>query len=377
MAVALLASACAEGGRKDRVQSEIKIQANHHLVGLIGFPEFGSFPVKTEATAPFLGNFSLTEDSRYELRSGATVLGSGEYALSRNAELSVLVPTSLETVVFRGAYGLAERTNHLFFTDRVGERVGLYFGTRRASGAPDRDALAGMWHLMSMHVLFADDDALPGIHEVGRAFGGTITLDADGSISGNGSESTNSAARLPVTAPDDSFKAFRDGVFEFELRYGNDRRTFEGGGDGRMVFAVDGDERDGATGLLAMLRAQTRPLDPTDLAGTWVAGVWTVFLKPTASGVDAAIGTLEFTPGGAFRLEAVNNTRDTFRYTGTIDPIDNRRGAFDVDVSGTDEKWFGAVDDDYATVVMVDPFVERRSNNQVEINLIIAIRRVD
>ena len=77
-----------------------------------------------------------------------------------------------------------------------------------------------------------------------------------------------------------------------------------------------------------------------------------------------------------FRLDAVNNIGQDFSYSGSFEADDTNLGAIELEVDGTDETWFGAVGEGDDTIVLVDNFIESRLNNQVELNLIIAVRRV-
>src|SRR5690606_318859 len=131
-------------------------------------------------------------------------------------------------------------------------------------------------------------------------------------------------------------------------------------------------EGNGAAGLLVMLRHRTGTHDPARLEGRWILGLWTLFLRPTASGFDSAIGELELTRAGNWRLTALNNQGQDFAYNGTYTAADD--GALNCTVAGTNETWSGAFDQDYATLVVVDHFKEQRSNGQIEINFGIALR---
>jgi hypothetical protein len=385
LSLLLLLPACADGGKSESPQSEVKIIAEHHFVGMLGRPAFAAFPVAPGETQALVGRLSMSDDSRYSLRSGTTVLVTDSYALEKNGELALLVAqTRAPTHVYRGAYGLEDDSGHLFFTDRVGQAIGLYFGTRAVQGQPDPKALAGKWHLLSQHVMFAAAGTLPATSAVGRAFAGSVELAEDGRIAGTGVESTNTQATLSVggdPAGGGGLKAFADGEFEVVLDYGAnptpaDRRSFRGGGTGSLILTADHATDDGAAGLMVMMRHRDQAVDLSQLAGRYVAGVWTVFAKPTASGFDSAIGTLELTSSGVFRLVATNNEGEQFTYSGRFTASTTDLGALTFDVDGTKETWHGAVDAAHSTLCVVDPFVEKRADNQVELNLVFAIRPV-
>ena len=381
----LLVASCSSGGTDERPTCAVKVVANHHIAGILGRGDFPAFPVSPDDTLSIRGDIRMSDDSGYAMKNGNSLVAEGTYALEKTGEIAILVrQTQSSTHVWRGAYGLEGETNHVFFTDRVGSAIGMYMGTRVVEGDADQKGLAGDWHLFSTHVLFADQATTPGIHEVGRAFAGTVTVDEDGVMDGEGTESTNTNATLQIVgdpAENTGLSAFKDGGVELVLDYGGDpktadRRSFGGGGTPDLLLMADGTPEDGASGLLVMMRQRTTEIDPTKLAGTYQLGMWTIFLKPDASGFDSAIGTLELTESGNFRISATNSLGVEFSYTGkyVIDPANN--GGLTFEVSGTNETWKAAIDPKEATIVLLDNFTEQRSDGQVELNLMIGIRPV-
>ena len=364
----VLALGCAKGADEKQLQSEIKISETHHLVGIIGSTAFAAFPVTDGEVGPLSGLLETFDDSRYAIRAAGSVLREDSYALAANGAFKLLQARSQQsTLVYTGAYGFEGNTKNLFFTDRITNHVGLYVGLPRVVGTPDMASLAGSWHMLSMQVLFADAAALPSIHEVGRAFAGSVSLAADGSITGQGSESRVPSAQLPVTA---TLRAFQDGAFKLDADFGGDARRFEGGGTANLIAVVGLDgQGDRASGLCALLRHRSTPIDSSKLAGTYDIGGWTLVLNPSAAGFDATLGSLELTAAGDFDLRLRSNRGDDLSYDGDFSAKDD--GSLSFDVTRPNETWLAAVDQDYRTLVMIDNVTASSG----AIQMLIAIRR--
>ncbi len=371
---------CSSGGSSSSPQSDVRINADHHVFGFTALPSFGTFPVTLNEVSTLRATLRLVSDSSYSIFDAAGTLANGTYLLQNDARLSILVPTSGATQVYRGAYGLSSNTGHFFFTDRVGTGVGLYFGTLRIDGTADVANLAANWHMFSLAAILSDPAALPGPDGVGRSFAGSVTLAADGSFTGDGVESTNPAAVLPVSGPAAALAPFPGHEFELAVTFGQGSaavtRAVRGGGTDSAIFCVDGEEAQGSAGLLAMMRFRDAgAVDLAQLEGTYVFGYWTLFVDPSRMGSDAAIGTLQLTQNGDFRIDATNNTGDNFSYRGTYVATDDGTLTFTVD--GTNETWQGAFDNDYATVMVADTYKETRTGNAagiVELSLGIGLR---
>ena len=378
LAAAIPLGACAEGGDEDRPQCEVEVQADHHFFALVSRPQFAEFPTTSNDTTSFEGTLALQAGCSYELLDSAgTRVSTLDYALSEEGALSLLVP-GRTTVIFRGGYGRAGDTGHVFLTDRVGSDVGLYWGTRVVEGPADRAAFAGDWHVFSLHAVFVAPNTPPDPDSVGLAFGGSLELMPDGSFSGTGVESE--AGSIAISGAADDFQAFADGRIGMEITFDptnkpDYQRGFAAGGTPQAVFGVDGDfgGNDDATGLFVMLKQRDpATFDLDDLAGVYRLGFYTLFLRPDASGSDSAIGTLELTANGDFELIAQNNTGDDFRYRGSFTATPE--GMLEFTVSGTDETWSGAFDAGYDTVVILDRFKETRSNGQIELSIGLGLR---
>lgn len=368
----LLGMACSTGGGEDRPQSAVQITANHHLFGLSGRTAFASFPVTSGEVTALAGLFLMESNGTYQIREGGNTLLSDAYALEESGALSVFIrQNNAPTIRFRGGYGLEGDTGYLFFNDRVG-RVGMFMGTRVVPGTADPMAMAGDWHLFTTSVLFSAA-SLPAFDEVGRSFAGSLSLLDDGSFTGSGFESTSSAASLPISG---NLAPFAEGTFDFNVDFAGDNRGYDAGGDTSLIFGADQDQSDGASGLMAMMRKRSGIADLAEIAGTYTLGIFTIFLDPSASGLCSAVGTLEMTENGDFRVVAIDNRGMTFGYDGTFTTSDTDFGSLRLDVPSTSETWLGAVDENYQTLVIIDNFKEVRASNQVELSMLVALRPV-
>jgi hypothetical protein len=386
--VFLIAASCADGGKEDRPQSEVRITANHHLFGFRGLAGFGTFPVATSNINTDRGYLALADDSTWTVTRPTGTTPADTYALDRQGSFSVFVTGSGRepSVVFRGGYGLVEE-NEFFFTDRVSTTaspsLGLYFGTRVIPGQAE---LAGPWHLASLHVVFAAGALLSPDNVARAAHGGvSITTGDPGTvrtISGSGVQSGGASLTFGGSIQNllTNNNSTGDGTCNLTVSYQTatgtpDPRTFfAAAGDG-VVVALDADETDGESGFLFLVKKFDAPAtvaDITRVAGDYYIGGYTVFVNPTNSGCDAFVGTVSLTAQGGFRLDAVGSRGIDFSYTGTFTL--NADGSLAITVPGTTETWFAAVSPDYDTLVLVDPVVETRSNNSPELNLAFAVR---
>ena len=370
--------ACSSGGKQNGLNGQIKLAANHYLFGMVARPSFGHFPTVAADVETVDGRFFMKDTGRYELRlASGTLLSESEYALDPDGKFSIAVPTSTQTVVYGGAYGLEGQSGDIVLTDRLGSGIGLYVGTALVQGNPDLPAMVGNWHVFTLHAVLAPAGSVPDEDSVGLAFGGTIALAADGSFTGTGVESEN--GNISVRGDPNDFQAFADGRFALEMLYDpptrpDYQRGFVAGGTTRFVAGVDEDSggTDGAAGTVLLMRHRTAAYAAADLAGKYRLGMQTLFIRSDASGSDSALGELELTATGDFRIDATNNQGVDFSYTGTF--VAAADGTLTFTVTGTTETWRGAFDDGYDTVVFVDPFKEVRANLQKELNLGVALR---
>lgn len=363
--------ACSDGGEEDRPQSDVQIARNHHVVGIIGNRAFSAYPLLPTRVSPLVGEIEMNADSAYILRS-AGQSQEDRYALEQDGELTLFqTRTNASTLVYRGAYGLADDTGNLFFTDRITENVGLYFGVPLITGTPDLTALAGDWHAFSLHALFAAATSLPSVTEVGRAFAGTATLAADGTVTGSGSETLSPSAALPIAG---TLRAFQNSSFTLDLTYGSDTRTFEGGGnDNTIVLAGTDESGDGAAGLAALMRKRTTAPDFTSLQGIYDVGGWFLYVDPAEIAFDAAVGSIELTLNGDFLLDVRNNAGGDLRFDGSF--TFTADGALNFDLDNPNENWLGAVDAGNDTLIFVDNTSSATGEGRRTLRFFVAIRR--
>jgi hypothetical protein len=149
-----------------------------------------------------------------------------------------------------------------------------------------------------------------------------------------------------------------------------------GGAGPHRVLGLDADTSDGESGLIAMLAKRTGTADPDDLAGTYLVGGHSIFVDLVDPGTDVVHGTLTFDAKGAFDLQGRGSGGIAFSYGGSYVLKDD--GELTLTVSGTNETWKGAVDQDYRTVVIGDHVIERRSGTKPpELNLFVAVRQAE
>lgn len=391
----LFAAACADGGKTDIPASEVEIAANHHVLWFRSLPGFGTPSQRPAAVNSGHAILGMSADSTYRLTfPDNSVSGQERYALENTARLSIYQAGSGRnpSTVFQGGYQLVGVRPDLFFTDRVSAgnspSVGLYFGTRVV---PGQDELAGAWHLFSAHVMMNPPPQATA-RTVARFAHGEVTVAAGDpgtprAISGTGFESGADPSTLPVTFSG-SVQNLLDGNLQGDGRcnltvgYTNtgvptDSRTFFAVAGADLLFAVDEDETDSASGLLAMVRkfdAPATPADPTAVVGKYWVGGYTAFVNPTNAGSDAFVGQMELSTGGGFRLDAVGHQGIDFAYTGTWTVAAD--GGMTVTINGNGgESWRGGVARSYDTIFLVDPIVEARSNNIPELNFMHCVRR--
>ncbi len=398
--VALLAVAtsfltgCADGGEEDRPLSEVRFSATHHLYGFRALRGFGTFPVPTTAVFTDQGTLNLFDDGTYTVARSSGTSTAARYALENPGDLALFVPgaNSEPSVVFRGAYGrvgaadltVPGSTPDLFFTDRVStpasQSLGLYVGTRILTGQVE---LEGAWHLLSLHVVFGQTLLSPDNVARGARGGVMVTAGAPGTartISGTGSQGTGGLV-FGGTIQNLLTNGSGDGTCNLTVSYQltgqpADSRVVQAAATNNLVLGLDADESDGESGLVFLVRkfdAPATPVDSVRVPGTFLVGGSTMFVNPTNSGSDAFVGTAVLTAPNGFRLDAVGNDGQDFSYQGTYTLAPD--GGLTINVSGTNETWFAAIDRSYNTLVFVDDFLEVRSNNIPELNLGFGVRQ--
>jgi hypothetical protein len=387
----LALSACADGGNEDRPQSDVKIAANHHLFGFRSLAGFGTFPVKPEAVTSDRGTLSLTDQSTYTITRSSGTTSPDTYALGEDGALAIYVTGGGRepSVLFRGGYGLTDAgRSDFFFTDRVATQsspsLGIYYGTRLIPGKAE---LAGAWHVVSLHTIFAESSALLSPNNVARAAHGGLTI-ATGdpgtsrTISGTGQESSNATLVFGGTIQNLlGTGSAGDGTCNLSLSYtagtsATDTRACLAAAGRDLVLALDADETDEESGIVVMLRKFDAPATPAEssrIAGTFIVGGHTLFVNPTNSGSDAFSGTVTLSLQGGFRLDAVGSRGVDFTYTGSWTA--SQDGSIVITIPATNETWFAAVSRDYATLMLVDDQIENRGNNAPELNLMLGVRQ--
>jgi hypothetical protein len=397
--VPVLLSSCANGGKETRPQSEVKITAGHHLFGFRTLRGFGTFPVPSSAVQTDRGTLNLFDDSTYTVArpngTGTSTTGADRYAIATAGDLSVYVTGggSEPSVLFRGAYSQVNSSGPFdyFFTDRVSTpaspTLGLFFGTRKVTGQVE---LEGNWHLLSLHAVL--DATLQSPENVGRGAHGGVIIDSGGvtpavpgslrAISGTGMQFSSSLTfsgtiqNLLTGTP-----LSGDGTCNLTVDYqlaGQpvESRVMIAAATNNLVFGLDADETDNRTGLLTMVRKFAVPAAPVDtvrIPGTFLVGGHTLFVNPANSGSDVFVGTVVLTSQGGFRLDGVGNSGQDFSYLGSYTAAPD--GGLTITVNGTAETWFAAIDRSYNTLVLIDDFVETRSNNLPELNFVFGVRQ--
>ena len=391
LAAVTLAS-CADGGKEDRPQSEVKVRATNHLFSFRSLRGFGAVPLSPSVVNTSLGRLELFNDSTWTVTASGGTSAPERYALEETGEWTLFISGSGQepSVAFLGGYGLETAATDLFFTDRVSTphspSIGLFVGTRVVTGQVE---LGGNWHIVSLHAIF--DQAAELRENVGRAAHGSINIAPDSTpgteraISSQGIKQ-NVTAQGFVTVPLSGeiqnmlVSGEGDGTCNLTLTYGTDEREVEAvatgnNTTGNLVFGLDRDTGtgDGEAGLVFMVRKFDTPADPERVRGSrFLVGGHTLFVKPTNSGSDAFVGVVTLSDQNGFRLDAVGNQGIDFTYTGSY--VVNADGGITISINGTDETWFAAVDRSYNTLVFVDDFVEERPNQVPELNIGFGVR---
>lgn len=372
LATSLLLFACAEGGKQDRIQSEVKISADHHMFAFKGEQAFPQFPIRGEDLQVESGILSFNDQSLWTLDGQA----GSRYELAKTGALVFRVPNGRNAdLVFPGGYGLSGDTGLFFFADITKPKVGLFFGAKTVRATSN---VTGDFHVFSLLVL-TTGNAVVDPDNVARAFAGSITTDTAGMVTaGAGVESTG--ATLSLTG---DLRAFNDGSVEvgLSLDTGTTRtpRSFTAAAavtqsqpvTTSVLIGHETADND-AAGLIALVRKRDGRANLTDLAGEYWLGAVTLFANPTNAGTEGSYGTLTLTSTGGWRVDA-RDSRTTYRLSGAFE-ID-ADGTMRITNNATREEWKGAFDQDYQTVVFVDNDLTGTSATRPELNLFVALRK--
>jgi len=385
----LLLPACAEGGEEDTPQSEVTINASHHMFALRSQVSLGSLPIAEDVVVTQNGLINLFEDSTYTLTQSGSTSGADRYALETNGSLSIFVTgnASEPSTLFLGGYGLVGNEPDYFFTDRVSTpnspRIGMFYGTRVVAGQVE---LEGDWHVLSLHVIF--NQGLLSPSNVGRAAHGEVAMSAGApgtprTITGSGFQGTSALTFGGNATNLLDINDEGDGLLNMTLSYqlngqSADSRAVQSAATDNVIFGVDDNDGDGEAGFVTMIRtfdAPTTPVDSVRVPGTFLVGGHTVFVNPSNPGTDTFVGVVTLTPQFAFRLDATGNSGADFTYTGTWTLAPN--GGMTIAIDNTNEEWFAAIDRSYNSFAFVDDFEEVRQNNTPELNFAFGVRRDD
>ena len=385
----LTLTSCADGGEEDRPQSEVTINASHHMFALRSLAGFGTFPPPTSAVVTESAVLDLFDASTYTVTSATGTSGQDRYAIEEAGPFTIYVTGNATepSTAFLGAYSLVDDQPDYFFTDRVSTnaspRIGLFFGTQIIDGQVE---LEGGWHVLSMHVIF--DQTILSPDNVGRGAHGAVSISAGDpgtqrTISGTGFQGTGAltfggTVQNLLDGNDEG-----DGSLNLSLSYqldgqSADERIIESAANENVIFGVDKNNGDGEAGLVTMVRkfnAPTTPVDSVRVPGTFLVGGHTLFVNPSNPGSDSFVGTVTLSSQGGFRLDAVGNTGADFQYIGTYTLSPD--GGMELSIEGTNETWFAAIDKTYNTFTFIDDFEETRANNTPELNFGFGVREKD
>ena len=385
----LTLTSCADGGEEDSPQSEVTINASHHMFALRSLAGFGTFPPPTSAVVTESAVLDLFDASTYTVTSATGTSGQDRYAIEEAGPFTIYVTGNATepSTAFLGAYSLVDDQPDYFFTDRVSTnaspRIGLFFGTQIIDGQVE---LEGGWHVLSMHVIF--DQTILSPDNVGRGAHGAVSISAGDpgtqrTISGTGFQGTGAltfggTVQNLLDGNDEG-----DGSLNLSLSYqldgqSADERIIESAANENVIFGVDKNNGDGEAGLVTMVRkfnAPTTPVDSVRVPGTFLVGGHTLFVNPNNPGSDSFVGTVTLSSQGGFRLDAVGNTGADFQYIGTYTLSPD--GGMELSIEGTNETWFAAIDKTYNTFTFIDDFEETRANNTPELNFGFGVREKD
>lgn len=343
---------------------EVKLSATHTMLGFMGLTEF-DFPLKPSVPFTDAGDLILSSKGTYSIKRGSNETGSAPYLLGKDGELTVLVPRQRASTL-RWSGGYAIDGDVYFFTDRNPTYIGLFAGVRKVSAAPD---LKAKFHAFGNRLVFPRT-TVPDKANVGRAWSGMLEIDAMGKITGTAKDS-----RLATLTLAGSVQTFGDGavITDLEFKEGttSEKRKFSGAAGKLVVLGLHDDPADGDIGLLAMVRRFAAKPDSVRVAGEYFCGSHAVFVNPAKPGTDSTFGVLTLNERGGWSLRATGSNNFTFTKSGTLEIADD--GSIKFKEAKTGEEYPGAIDKDYATVVLVDATAQNNSNTP-EVELFLASR---
>ena len=385
----LTLTSCAEGGEEDNPQSEVLVNATHHMFALRSLAGFGTFPPPVSSVVTESSELNLFDTSTYTVTSASGTSGEDRYAIEEAGPFTIFVTgnSTEPSTAFLGAYSLVAEQSDYFFTDRVSTsgspRVGMFFGTKVIDGQVE---LEGGWHVLSMHVIF--DQTILSPDNVGRGAHGAVSITggvpgSQRTISGTGFQSTAGLTFGGTVQNLLDVNEVGDGSLNLSLSYqldgqSADVRIVESAATENVIFGVDKNNGDGEAGLVTMVRkfnAPTTPVDSVRVPGTFLVGGHTLFVNPSNPGSDSFVGTVTLSAQGGFRLDAVGNTGADFQYIGTYSLSPD--GGMELTIEGTNETWFAAIDKTYNTFTFIDDFEEIRANSTPELNFGFGVREKD
>lgn len=388
----LILTACADGGEEERPQSEVLIDAEHHLFGFRTLSSFANVPVSSGSIVTSNGTLNAFEDGTYTLTLLGATSSPSPYSLNNDGALTIYVPGSgvEPSVVFQGAYGQVGAQPGYIFTDRVSTpnsaSIGVFYGTPTVSGQLE---LEGDWHLLSLHVISGAGIVSPD--NVGRGADGLVSISAGdpgtqriltGAGSQGGANQTSTAMTFGGTARNIlDGQGVGNGLLNLTLEYEpqgapTDTRILQAAGNDDVIFAVDEDSGDGEAGLVTLVRAfdaAAAPAEASEVIGTFLIGGHTLFVDTGNPGADAFVGTVTLSSPDGFRLDAVGNTGADFSYTGSFTLADDGRLSIAVQGQGFTEQWVAAISRDYNTFVLIDSVQEPSANP--ELNFAFGVRK--
>ena len=386
----LALTACADGGEEEVSQSDVLIDAEHHLFGFRTLAGFAGVPVSSSSVVTSNGLWNTFDDSTYTLTLLGSTSSPSPYGLNVDGGLSIYVTGSGSepSVVFQGGYDQVGTQANYFFTDRVStpnsQSIGFFYGTPALSGQLE---LEGDWHLLSLHVITGAGIVSPD--NVGRGAHGLVSMTAGDPgtqriITGVGSQGGVNQTTTVMTYGGTARnlldgQGVGNGLLNLTLEYTadgspTDTRILEAAGNDDVIFGLDEDIGDGEAGLVTMVRAfdaVAAPADPALVPGTFLVGGHTLFVNPSNPGADAFVGTVTLSSPDGFRLDAVGNTGADFSYIGSFTLADD--GKMTIDIQGSGEAWVAAISRDYNTFVVIDSVQESSPNP--ELNFVFGVRK--
>ena len=347
-----LAAACQEGGNSSNASSEVKLDIDHFMAAFGGKAQFDEgFPLEENDTYTDLATLHFKDTGKYQLwRIGQKdPTPPNPYFLEKDGDLTIIVSQSKRSSLrWPGYY---DRTgNTYFFVSRTQGFLRAFFGVRQMTGIPD---VAGSWHVLGETLVFAATTAKPTHDRVGRAFKGTLTVDATGKITAGLWKDSSGSSVLVTGTLKGSTLGNVDAALELKGGPATGARSFSGGLTKNLGVLMDRVATDGNVGPLVMVRQNPDGIDKKKVVGEWHMGLHAIFNRPViASGVNTAEGILTFTDT-TWKF-VLNNPIDTFEGTWSI----GSTGDLTLREKEFNQDWVGAIDLDHKTLVLVDRTTE-------------------